>query len=260
MNYDFPLEQGCSPEQLHMAHRRVLRVAVAVRDILERNKIPYFISFGTLIGAVRHKGFVPWDRDFDVMIEEDDYERAMTCVSEELPSWLVLQSQENDERYCAFWSKVRDRFSEIETTVYEDDNSFRFKGLHVDLYKLKKSRNVEKDRLLEEKNFYKRKYEKGLLSPDEYQIKEEETARKLQQVEKLPDGEDRYYFLKLVNTTRNTFEEKIRLEFEGELFYAPKNYDAYLKDCYYKGDYMVPPPYEKRTCDIKKLIIREIEE
>ncbi|MEE1078006.1 MAG: LicD family protein [Agathobacter sp.] len=260
VNYDFPLDEGCTREDLINVHKRVLQIAVAVRDVLERNDIPYFISFGTLIGAVRHKGFVPWDRDFDIMIEEDDYEGAIECLRRELPKWLILQDQNNDERYCAFWTKVRDKYSEIETYVYEDDNEFRYKGLHIDLYKLRKSNNVVRDRLIEEQAFFTRKKKKGLISESEYEKKCQDIQRKMSQISDVPDGEERYYFLTLLDTTKNTFEEKIKLEFEGELFSAPKEYDAYLKNCYYKGDYMVPPPYDKRRCDIKKILIRDVEE
>lgn len=251
--YEFPIGDGCTYEELKKAHERTLKIAVAVRDILEANAIPYFITFGTLIGAVRHQGFVPWDRDFDIMIEEEVYDRAIECIRRELPDWLVLQDQDSDPKYCAFWAKVRDRYSKIQTTVYESDNEFQWCGLHIDLYKLRKTRNVAASRLQENLDFIARKRNKKLITYEEYLKQKQEIECKRNS---LPDGqaaEDRYYFLTLVDTTKETFQDKEIFLFEGERFWGPKNYDAYLKDCYYKGDYMVPPPYEKRTTDIKKI-------
>lgn len=251
--YDFPISSGCSYDDIKRAHERTLKIAVAIRDILERNNIEYFITFGTLIGAVRHKGFVPWDRDFDIMIMEDIYEHAVACVRRELPDWLVLQDQESDPKYCAFWIKIRDRFSRVQTTVYESDNDFEYCGLHIDLYKMKKSKNVPLSRLEDNLEFVERKFVKGLITEEEYLRQKNDINKKISATQNNSCSEERYYFINLVDTTLDTFKEKMRFEFEGEQFWGPKNYDAYLKDCYYKGDYMVPPPYEKRTIDVKSI-------
>lgn len=252
--YEFPICDGCSYDDIRRIHERVLKIAVTVRDILERNDIEYFITFGTLIGAVRHKGFVPWDRDFDIMIMEDVYDNAIDCVRRELPDWLVIQEQTNDPQYCAFWVKVRDRFTKLQTTVYESDNKFTYCGLQIDLYKMKKSRNVALSRLEDHLEYIERKYERKLITQEEYANKKEDIVKEICIARQMPpELQDRYYFLNLVDTTLDTFKKKIRFSFEGELFFGPKNYDAYLKDCYYKGDYMVPPPYDKRTIDIKSI-------
>ena len=59
---------------------RLLKMAKEIASILEDHDIPYQIAFGTLLGAVRHKGFIPWDDDFDFFLFDDSYEKAMEVL------------------------------------------------------------------------------------------------------------------------------------------------------------------------------------
>lgn len=67
-NPDFILPKELSLDDLHEIQRRLLRIALQVTTILERHGFKYSIAFGTLLGAVRHQGFIPWDDDFDFLI------------------------------------------------------------------------------------------------------------------------------------------------------------------------------------------------
>ena len=58
-------------EDVKKVQKRLLEMAVVIRDILEAHQIPYFITYGTLLGAVRHKGFIPWDDDFDLYLFDE---------------------------------------------------------------------------------------------------------------------------------------------------------------------------------------------
>ena len=64
---------------------RLLEMAKATAAILEKNNIPYQIAFGTLLGAVRHGGFIPWDDDFDFLLFDDSYDKATEALARELP-------------------------------------------------------------------------------------------------------------------------------------------------------------------------------
>ena len=62
------------------------------KDILEEKGIKYYMLGGTLLGAVRHQGFITWDDDIDIGIEREDYERLLVTVAERLPDYLELQT------------------------------------------------------------------------------------------------------------------------------------------------------------------------
>ena len=75
-----------SPEQVRIA---MLDILQEVHDFCERHSLTYFMAFGTLLGAVRHKGFIPWDDDIDIWMPRPDYERFIASYAH--PFYKVLQ-------------------------------------------------------------------------------------------------------------------------------------------------------------------------
>ena len=75
---------------------RMLDILSEVDRICKKHDIPYWLSSGTLIGAMRHNGFIPWDDDLDIEMMRKDYLRLMKVLPKELPEWLVLQNDETD--------------------------------------------------------------------------------------------------------------------------------------------------------------------
>ena len=82
-----------SQEKTRRVQLRLLEMAKSIRDILERHDIPYFITYGTLLGAVRHQGFIPWDDDFDFYLLAESYGQAMMVLNDELPDHLFLENE-----------------------------------------------------------------------------------------------------------------------------------------------------------------------
>lgn len=247
----FPLQGTITYEIVQQAHNRIMKIAVTLRDVLEKHNIPYSIFFGTVIGSVRHKGFVPWDLDMDFGVF-DDYEEVVSILKRELPSWLVVLDNEIDPNYCASWVKIVDRYSVFHATTFAGDNDYKYRGLHVDLYNIKRTTYNEACayRKREALDYYTRKVKAGTLTLEDCKLQcakvEETFAREVSERETLNPDKQVLAFLKFFEGDLNCIFPLKKYEFEGELFYGPNDYDRYLKSCYYKGNYMEQPPYEKR--------------
>ena len=115
-------------------------MAVTIKDIFERNDIRYVIEYGSLLGAVRHGGFIPWDDDFDFVVWEDDYEKASDALRRELPSdKFVLHDRYSDPNYIYTFSKVRHLHSVALEEGWTDN--LKYKGLSIDLFQGRIERN-----------------------------------------------------------------------------------------------------------------------
>ena len=84
---------------LRRQQMRMLEILLEVDKICKKHDIKYWLSSGTLIGAMRHDGFIPWDDDLDIEMMRSDYLRLMEVLPSELPEWLALQNDETDPYY-----------------------------------------------------------------------------------------------------------------------------------------------------------------
>lgn len=95
---------------------RMLELLEVIDVICRKHQIPYWLSSGTLIGAARHKGFIPWDDDLDIEMLRSDYLRLLKVLPQELPDNLALQTNETDPNYIFIYGKLRDKDSHLEET------------------------------------------------------------------------------------------------------------------------------------------------
>lgn len=129
------LKERFNPEGslLRRQQHRMLEMVVELDRVCRKHNIPYFLYGGTLLGAVRHNGFIPWDDDLDVGLLREDYLRLLKVLPEELPSHIVLQSNDTDPNYFYFFSKLRDRRSLLEEECTYD-RVFQERGIFIDIF------------------------------------------------------------------------------------------------------------------------------
>lgn len=121
---------------INIVHERVLQIAVAFHEILTKHHIPYYMLGGSMLGAIRHKGFIPWDDDMDFGVPRSFYDQAITVLEDELPSYYrVLKATNGEAVYDG--CKIEDK----RTIVEEEDSVGIIRGLNIDIFPLDSGNN-----------------------------------------------------------------------------------------------------------------------
>lgn len=116
---------------------RMLEMLLEIDRICKKYKIQYWLSSGTLLGAIRHNGFIPWDDDLDIEMLREDYIRLIKVLPYELSSKYTLQDENSDKFYFYHYAKIRDKFSILnEQNGY--DRKLRHKGIYIDIFYIEK--------------------------------------------------------------------------------------------------------------------------
>jgi lipopolysaccharide cholinephosphotransferase len=113
---------------------RMLEILLYIDKVCKENDIKYWLSSGTLLGAVRHGGFIPWDDDLDIEMLREDYEKFLKVFTNN--DNYALQTYKSDENYFRTFAKVRDLHSEI--SEFELDRYYKYRGLYVDVFSIER--------------------------------------------------------------------------------------------------------------------------
>ena len=111
-------------------HGRILQILLSVDRVCRSHHLQYYCWAGTMLGAVRHKGFIPWDDDMDICMPRPDYDRLMFHAHEWLPEPLEALSIETDSSYPGGFGKIVDS----STTLIEREHSDYIGGIYIDVF------------------------------------------------------------------------------------------------------------------------------
>ena len=234
-----------------------------VSEFCDNNNIKYWIDSGTLLGAIRHKGYIPWDDDIDIGMLREDYEKFIKIFNKN-NSHYKLYCNELDKKCPYALGKVMD----IDTVLYEPNEDGVKIAINIDIFVYDNAPETleETNKLydLRDRYNYLRMYQN--FSYMKYDFFRNIYIKILRFILSfLPKG---YFAKKMIelskkNVSNNTgkvgnflgctrihsnksaLAEITKVEFEGKKYNAPKGYDEWLTDFY--GDYMKLPPEEKRV-------------
>lgn len=258
------LRERFNPEgsNLRRAQLRMLQMLEFVDDVCQKNNITYWLDSGTLLGAVRHGGYIPWDDDTDICMSAEDYRKfKKIMLTQKLSDEFVLQCDETDSGFYSPWDVLRDLKSEyIQDSALH--NKRKYRGVQVDIF-------YQDDRVYEgTRKWMTFLYNKLILRAVAGKSVKARFFRPIVPIS--------YFFLKkivtpllhLVHCKRNDYyrmpygaafksiryKKNIfpigRIEFEGKMFNAPHNVDGYLKDIY--GDWeKIPDVDEIQTHNVE---------
>lgn len=253
-----------------------LEIAKEFRRVCEQLDLNYFLDSGTLLGAVRHKGFIPWDDDLDVGMLRTDYNLFLDKAPNILSSQFYLQTWYSDNNYGLAFSKLR-----MKNTVYLEEASSLSSaetGFYIDIFPYDVFPSIEKDRKWQGKRY--ELYRRAIMVKSNYtpwimnasgirlvlkwigylpiRIYAAANSRKnlIEKYEKMCtkyNGNNSGFLFEQAGASNygkwvipeECFSEYVLIQFEGEFFSCPKDYDKYLQSAY--GDYMTLPPEDKRV-------------
>lgn len=266
-----------SNEELSRVHQKLLELLLEFDAICQKHHISYFLGGGTLLGAIRHGGFIPWDDDIDVMMLREEYDRFCAIPQTDIPDYLFIQTYQTDPYYHGDMAKLR-----LKHTAYETEFSAQFpqmqNGFFIDIFahdKTSQSVPMQQFHIFTTRLARSLVFHKWAKTPMQFYGKHRCSCFIMDGIKKFLPMCSLEYFREFVlkyyqrsnsqylydgmgqHLTHGAFpakwlEQTIQVSFEGHQFPAPAEYDKYLAYSY--GDYKkIPDESEKHFHKIYRI-------
>lgn len=239
----------------------------AVDEFCLENGIPYSMACGTMLGAVRHQGYIPWDDDIDIYLLRNDYERLMKSFPDVYKNHYCIYSLERNKNWERAYAKACDN----RTIVYELADYTMHYGVNIDIFPIDEV--PDDNELWQEYDTKRRKLLHrwcGIISMNPFSFTPRRIARWLRnrvfkfliplpRMARIIDSKCKQWRGRGYNSVfecclglsqkrpfaKSVFGHLVDYPFEDRRFMGFENYDDYLRNGY--GDYMQLPPEEKRV-------------
>lgn len=261
----------------------IMQVLNSVIGILDELEIPYYMQGGTMLGAIRHQGFIPWDDDVDLGIPREAYDRLLKEVSAKLPENLELRTYEDQTDHHYYFARIVDTRYQIRRMGSLEE---RLENVWVDLFPLDGMPNGSIARTWHKMRLTTVRLKYHLSCFEKVNIKRPgrpliermiirfamltrvgkwfNTRRQLDKMDALlkkypPEQSD--WLVNFMGQTSYRFNEMFKKEvygvrtmypFEDMQLVGPERYDEYLRSLY--GEYMIPPKESDRNAHVSELV------
>lgn len=247
----------------------LLDILIEFDRVCKENDIKYSLAYGTLLGAVRHHGFIPWDDDIDVLVTREEYNKIKSLMNEKMSVDYAFVCVENTKGFSAPLAKIIDKKTVLKQLGHYSDKIEL--GVYIDIFLLDFIPDDPKER---KRVFKKSVFLQNLwsFSGNNYgtsggiknivrsilnktPIARQTALYSNKWSEKVAGGGEHMATLSfgdVINKSRDVMDHKdftdlVDYEFEGYKFSGVRDYDKYLKMWY--GDYMKLPPEDKRVSE-----------
>ncbi len=244
---------------------------LAFAEVCNQYGLKYYVVWGSLLGAIRHNGFIPWDDDFDVAMPREDYDVFLKVANNNFRHPLFLQTPYTDPGYFVSWAKLRNSTT---TAISKMTNHRRFnQGMFFDIFPMD---DCDVDKMVEEREeIFKRVKRLGVAMrhgnpmlgerqmQDELMYWTDNPEKEYEEMEKIASahhGLQNYYVAVLTTGDvrkkvwpKDLFEKTISHKFENIEVLIPSGFEELLKIQY--GDYLAFPPKERRGITHSDMII-----
>ena len=251
-------------DQLSQIQRRIWATEQEILDVIHQicteHGLRYSLAYGSLIGAMRHKGFIPWDDDIDIMMPREDYEKLLAVWDQSAPKGYILQNTRTDSDFTQNFTKIRKDHTTFLQGEEERTKQYH-KGIFVDIFpgdrvpSGKIGQNIQYiacavNLLYSRSGGMIGKVERFLLKApkEKYPVRRERAEKKIRSW----NGNESllYVFPNTIGCSRkfypaNLFEDMKTIEFNGKQYMCVADADTILRIEY--GDYMQLPPEEERV-------------
>ncbi len=242
-----------------------LDILNVIHKICVDNNLRYSLAYGSLLGAIRHKGFIPWDDDVDIYMPREDYNKFLDILSKSPIEGYVLTKLEKDNDYINLFVKLR---KDKTTFLQPNEENYKYhKGIFVDIFPCDYIANTKLKKNLQKIDvFLKTLYARSHMSSKSGKLtqlvcnfllkiipKKKHHSVSLffeQRLIKNGIGGNRYFdtcTLKAMTyeLPNDTFDDLQLVQFENQKYYITKRWNEVLTIAY--GDYMKLPPKEERV-------------
>ena len=261
-------------EELSKLRQIQMDIYREIRRICENHGIPFVAIAGTVLGAVRHNGYIPWDDDLDIAMMRCDYTRFLKYAKDEINPKFFVQNYYTDPHYGNYFTKIRCNGTLFVQNIDKKDKSHH--GIFVDVFPLDRVPDNLKERIKYQKKLmiyyqiYMAKCNRGISGEiDSLKGKTNQVIRSVLHVLLLSASKEKLFtkideLCQIYNDGNSStlanavvfamnggyFEEadmfpSVTHTFEGDTVMIPHDADKYLSQTY--GDYMLLPPVDKRV-------------